>query len=87
MQLAPFTTKRIMPLLASSTATAAKQCCSSANGRMCSLSWLNGSVWDGTQGVGQQMAALEVVLGNLMGGLQAVEITRRVVIYAQHRID
>jgi len=60
-----------MPLLASSAVATAKQSCSGANRRICGLSWLNGSAWDGTQGAGQQMAALEVILGNLMGGLQA----------------
>lgn len=60
-----------MPLLASSATAAAKQCSGGANGRMCGLSWLNGSKWDGTTGAGQQMSALEVVLGNMVGGVQA----------------
>jgi mannan endo-1,6-alpha-mannosidase len=70
-QLAPFTAEKIMPLLTSSAAAAAKQCSGGANGRMCGISWLNGSAWDGTQGAGQQMAVLEAFLGNLVQETEA----------------
>ena len=33
---------------------------------MCGLSWSKGAQWDGTSGVGQQMAALEVIQSNLI---------------------
>ena len=71
VQLAPFTSDKIMPLLASSAAAAAKQCSGGTNERMCGICWLNGSVWDGTQGAGQQMAALEAFLGNLIEEVKA----------------
>lgn len=44
---------------------AARQCQGGDNHRMCGLKWANNSGgWDGTTGIGQQMAALEVVLAN-----------------------
>lgn len=38
---------------------------------MCGLSWSKGSAWDGTSGVGQQMAALEVIQSNLIEAASA----------------
>ena len=55
-----------MSVLAISASAAAEQCSGGANKRMCGLSWANGSRWDGTQGAGQQMSAMEVVLSNLI---------------------
>ena len=55
-----------MPALASSARAAALQCSGGANGRMCGLSWRKGSNWDGSQGAGQQMAAMEIVLSNMI---------------------
>ncbi|KAI0476017.1 glycoside hydrolase family 76 protein [Xylariaceae sp. FL0804] len=64
---APWTYTRIKTLLANSATAAAKQCVGGSNGRMCGLKWANNSGhWDGTTGVGQQMAAIEVVLGNMI---------------------
>jgi mannan endo-1,6-alpha-mannosidase len=64
---APWTYSRIMPLLAASASAAVAQCTGGANGRMCGLKWANNSgEWDGTTGIGQQMAAMEVVLANLI---------------------
>ncbi|KAH8662152.1 glycosyl hydrolase family 76-domain-containing protein [Xylariales sp. PMI_506] len=64
---APWTSAQIMPLLQNSATAAAKQCTGGNNGRMCGLKWANNSgAWDGTTGVGQQMAAMEVVLANLI---------------------
>jgi mannan endo-1,6-alpha-mannosidase len=64
-KVAPFITARVMEVLTSSAKAAALQCSGSPadhpNGRMCGLSWSKGAQWDGTSGVGQQMAALEVV--------------------------
>ncbi|CZS94763.1 related to DFG5 protein [Rhynchosporium agropyri] len=69
---APFITDTVMPLLATSAAAAAKQCSGSPadrpNGRMCGLSWSKGEAWDGTSGIGQEMAALQVIQGNLIKG-------------------
>ena len=64
--VAPFTRDLIMPKLQASAVAAAQQCCGGANGRMCGLSWSKGPVWDGTQGVGQQMAAMSVIFTNLL---------------------
>ncbi|XMA07222.1 hypothetical protein WAI453_000013 [Rhynchosporium graminicola] len=64
--LAPFTRPLILPKLKTSAVAAAKQCSGGANGRMCGVSWSKGDVWDGTSGVGQQMAAMSVVFTNLL---------------------
>ncbi|KAI1494560.1 glycosyl hydrolase family 76-domain-containing protein [Biscogniauxia mediterranea] len=64
---APWTFDRIKTLLQNSALAAAKQCTGGDNGRMCGLKWANNSgQWDGTSGVGQQMAAMEVVLANMI---------------------
>jgi mannan endo-1,6-alpha-mannosidase len=60
---APWTYDRVKPLLAASAVAAASTCTGGDNGRMCGLKW-NTRKWDGTTGVGQQMAAMEVVLAN-----------------------
>jgi len=64
-KVAPYTYDTIMPALKTSAQAAAKQCNGGANGRTCGLSWSKG-VWDGTQGVGQQMAAMSVLYVNLL---------------------
>ncbi|KAK4452910.1 glycosyl hydrolase family 76-domain-containing protein [Podospora aff. communis PSN243] len=63
---APWTYDRIKPLLLASAKAAASTCKGGANGRMCGLKWTDYGKWDGTQGVGQQMAAMEVVLANII---------------------
>jgi mannan endo-1,6-alpha-mannosidase len=65
-KIAPFTNDTIMSYLGPSAAAAAKQCSGSPNGNMCGISWTSGSDWDGSSGVGQQMAALEVVQSILL---------------------
>lgn len=55
-----------MPNLRTSATAAAQQCCGGTNGRACGLSWSKLGNWDGTYGVGQQMAALEVIQGTLI---------------------
>jgi mannan endo-1,6-alpha-mannosidase len=64
--VAPFTRDLIMPKLAASAAAAALQCSGGTNGRTCGLSWSKGADWDGTSGVGQQMAAMSVIFVNLL---------------------
>jgi len=64
--LAPWTRALVMPKLRASAIAAAQQCSGGANGRTCGLSWSKGTVWDGTQGVGQQMAAMSVIFTNLL---------------------
>lgn len=70
-KMAPFTFDRIMTVLHASAAAAALQCSGGANGRMCGLSWSKNSTWDGTQGVGQQMAAMEVIQSTLIQKVKA----------------
>lgn len=69
--VAPFTRDLIMPKLQASAKAAAAQCSGGANGRTCGLSWSKAPAWDGTFGVGQQMAAMSAVFVNLLP-LQAV---------------
>lgn len=69
---APWTFDYAKQLLDASATAAAKQCTGGENGRMCGLMWANNSgQWDGTTGVGQQMAAMEVVLATIIQGLDA----------------
>lgn len=64
---APWTYNISKPLLDASATAAAAQCTGGDNGRMCGLMWANNSgQWDGTTGVGQQMAAMQVVLATMI---------------------
>jgi mannan endo-1,6-alpha-mannosidase len=67
---APFIFDRVKAVLETSATAAALQCSGSPsdfpNGRMCGLSWSLGAAWDGTSGVGQEMAAMEVIQSNLI---------------------
>lgn len=58
--LVPSTAASITPKLAASAVAAAGQCVGGQSGRQCGLQWFT-TKWDGTYGVGQQMAALAVV--------------------------
>ncbi len=60
---APWTYDFVKPLLEASATAAVATCTGGDNGRMCGLKW-NTLRWDGTTGVGQQMAAMEVILAN-----------------------
>jgi mannan endo-1,6-alpha-mannosidase len=73
-KVAPYTYDTILPVLKSSAVAAAQQCSGGDNGRMCGLSWSKGTVWDGTQGVGQEMAAMSVIFTNLLAFNQGVDI-------------
>lgn len=67
---APWIYEAVKPLLDSSAVAAARQCTGGTNGRMCGLIWANNNgQWDGTTGVGQQMAAMEVVLATMIKNL------------------
>lgn len=74
-KVAPYIYDQVIAVLKTSAKAAALQCSGSPsdhpNGRMCGLSWSKGAVWDGTSGVGQQMAALEVITSNLILQSQA----------------
>ncbi|KKA27640.1 hypothetical protein TD95_001711 [Thielaviopsis punctulata] len=63
---APYTSDMIMPYLRATSIAAASQCVGGTNGRLCGLKWYTGK-YDGTSGLGMQMAALEAVLTNLIG--------------------
>lgn len=65
-KMAPYTYSTIMSYLAPSAQAAAEQCCGGNNGRMCGLKWTMKTTWDGSSGVGQEMAALEVIQSNLI---------------------
>ncbi|KAK4456659.1 putative glycoside hydrolase, partial [Cladorrhinum samala] len=68
---APWTFGRVKPLLEGSARAAASTCKGGNNGRLCGLKWTEEGEWDGSSGVGQQMAAMEVVLGNMIEGSPA----------------
>lgn len=69
---APWTYNTIKPLLDSSATAAARQCTGGSSGRLCGLMWTNDNgQWDETTGVGQQMAAMEVVLATMIQNLTA----------------
>jgi len=69
-QMAPFIYNQTLPLLQVSAKAAAAQCNGNGPvtpaGETCGLKWYLNGTWDGTDGVGQQMAALEVILGTLI---------------------
>jgi len=65
-KVAPWTTDYIMPLLQASAKAAAQQCSGPPDGVTCGLKWTNGANWDGFYGVGEQMAAMEVITANLI---------------------
>lgn len=76
-QMAPFTYDQIMGNLRSSAVAAAAQCIGTVPGiaakpgQVCGLKWYLNGTWDGSNGVGQQMAALEVIQGILIQQVQA----------------
>lgn len=65
-QLASFTYPTIYRLLLTSAKAAAAQCTGGPSGTKCGVKWGNNGTWDGTDGVGQQMSALEVTIGSLI---------------------
>ncbi|PWY76032.1 glycosyl hydrolase [Aspergillus sclerotioniger CBS 115572] len=64
-RLAPFTYDTIMARLRPTAKAAAAQCVGGKTGTYCGMQWTTGT-YDGTIGVGQQMAALEAVQANLV---------------------
>ena len=64
MQVAPFTTDKIMSYLQSSAAGAAKQCSGGRNGTTCGTRWTM-SKYDGKTGLEQEYSAFNVILANL----------------------
>lgn len=74
-QMAPFLYDQVLSLLQVSAKAAAAQCNGNGPvapaGQTCGLKWYLNGTWDGTNGVGQQMAAMEVILGTLIQTTQA----------------
>lgn len=64
VQIAPFTHDMLMPKLRASAQAAALQC--SGPNNACGLRWTKGANYDGSTGVGEQMAAMEVFQTNLV---------------------
>lgn len=69
-KMAPYTYPQIMAYLAPSATAAAQQCSGGDNGQTCGLKWSMNTTWDGSNGVGQEMAALEVIQSNLIQQVQ-----------------
>jgi mannan endo-1,6-alpha-mannosidase len=69
-QVAPFTYDWVMPRLRASAAAAARTCTGGPDGAACGLKWTTG-VWDGSQDVGLQMSALEVMQALLIDRVHA----------------
>jgi mannan endo-1,6-alpha-mannosidase len=66
-QMVPSTAANITALLRSSAKSAARQCVGGPRGTSCGIQWDKDGRWDGTTGVGQEMSALEVILGTMIG--------------------
>jgi Glycosyl hydrolase family 76 len=64
-QLCPWAAAKIKPKLQGSAQGAAKQCSGGDSGSWCGQNW-NADVWDGFQGVGEQMSALATIGANLI---------------------
>lgn len=71
-KLAPWTADVLKPIMLNSATAAAAQCSGGVNsigtgqGRQCGLRWTMNSTYDGDTGVGQQMAALQIIQGHLI---------------------
>lgn len=63
-KVAPFLYDQVMPYMQASATAASEQCDGADNA--CGLQWTKNSTYDGTAGVGQQMAALEIIQGLLV---------------------
>jgi len=66
--LVPTTADLIIPKLQASAQAAAGQCDGGSTGRECGMQWYT-TTWDGSTGVGQQMAALSVIGSTLNKGI------------------
>ncbi|KAF2190508.1 glycoside hydrolase family 76 protein [Zopfia rhizophila CBS 207.26] len=66
VKVAPWTRELIMPRLKASAEAAAKQCNAGDDQSQCGLKWTQNGQNDGSFGVGEQMAALEVIQSQLL---------------------
>lgn len=62
----PWIAPRAQALLTPSAEAAVSTCHGGDSGRLCGLKWTEHGKWDGTSGVGQQMAALQTVMSGLV---------------------
>lgn len=67
---APFTRDALKPILEESAKAAVQTCTGGQDGNQCGLKWTT-RAFDGSLGVGEQMAVLEVVQSNLIDYVQA----------------
>lgn len=67
VKMAPYTAPTVMPVLQASAQGAAAGCAGGQNGQQCGLKWSGG--FDGSTGVGENMAALQVIQSNLIGNV------------------
>jgi len=65
IKVAPFVESWVMPRLQASAQAAVMTCTAGIDGNQCGLEWTK-QANDGNMGVGEQLAALEVVQGNLI---------------------
>ncbi|KAK9485797.1 glycosyl hydrolase family 76-domain-containing protein [Lipomyces starkeyi] len=65
IQLAPYTYNTLFPILTTSASAAIRTCNGGLDGVTCGYTWLTGT-YDGKYGLGQQMAALEVLQSQLI---------------------
>lgn len=66
-KVAPFTNDYVMTKLRASAIAAVGTCSGGASGTLCGQKWTQAS-WDGNNGVGEQMSALEVVQSLMIEG-------------------
>ncbi|KAF2207213.1 glycoside hydrolase family 76 protein [Cercospora zeae-maydis SCOH1-5] len=64
-QYAPWLYNQVRPYIEANAVAAGQQCSGGNSGTSCGLQWTKGATYDGTTGVGEQMAALEII-GALM---------------------
>ena len=62
----PVVRDNFMPKIQASAQAAAQQCSGGNDGNTCGLKWTNGATFDGSTGVGEQMAALQIIQANLI---------------------
>lgn len=60
-KVAPFLYDQVLPYLQASATAASQQCSGGNGGTSCGLQWTKNSTYDGLTGVGEEMAALEIV--------------------------
>ncbi|KAK9366222.1 glycosyl hydrolase family 76-domain-containing protein [Lipomyces kononenkoae] len=65
IQLAPYTSRQLFPILTTSANAAISTCNGGSDGVTCGYTWLTGT-YDGKYGLGEQMAALEVLQSQLI---------------------